>query len=96
MQTAIAHGATRILIESWDEWGEGSTIAPAYPVVQWRDFGQERDLYLDDQGNVDPYKYLKIIWSFVGDGPWTSPPPPPCSVVDPLMLKYYPNYQCRN
>ena len=89
MTNAIAHGATRIMIESWDEWGEGSTIAPAYPVVQWRDFGQEKDLYRS------PTQYLEVLWSFVGGGPWTAPPPPPCSAVDPLMRQYYPSYQCR-
>lgn len=93
LAASTANGAKILFLESGNEYGEGSMWEPAVPVIRWRNMGQEPGLYLDAQGNVDPWKYLKQLGGFFGS-PWVQPQPPPCAIVDPLMLKYYPNYQC--
>jgi hypothetical protein len=83
-------GSRFVLIESWNEWGEGSMIEAGVNVLPYRDSGQERDLYLDDAGQNDPFRYLKIFAEFNGMEQWVAPRPPPCSIVDPLMLEHHP------
>ena len=82
-------GARIILTESFNEWGEGSQIEAGLNVAQWRNMGQERDLYLDAQGAVAPYKYLDIFRTFNGMQEWVPPEPPPCSALDPLMVQLH-------
>jgi len=90
LEDSITYGAQIILCESWNEFGEGSMVEASVNIVPWRDMGQERDLFLDDQGQDDPYRYLKIFSEFNGMQEWVPPRPPPCSIVDPLMLQFSP------
>jgi len=78
-------GARIILMESFNEHGEGSQLEACLNIERWRDMGQERGLFLDEQGADAPYKYLDILRKFNGMEEWVSPEPPPCSAVDPLM-----------
>ncbi len=81
----MTFGAKIIIIESWNEWGEGSQIEAGINISQWRDEGQERNLYQDSAGDDAPYLYLDVIRKFNGMQEWVAPHPPPCSALDPLI-----------
>lgn len=81
-------GARIILMESFNEWGEGSFLEAGLNIEQWRDMGQERGLFRNEQGVDAPYKYLDILRKFNGMQEWVTPEPPPCSAIDSLMLSH--------
>lgn len=88
LEKSVEYGAKTILIESWNEWGEGSTIEAGLNVSAYRDFGQEPDLYRDSLGQDTPYKYLDALRKFNGMQEWVNPQPPPCSAIDSKMREY--------
>jgi hypothetical protein len=85
LDAAVQARADVILLESFNEWGEGSQLEAGVNIHAWRNMGQEPDLYLDAAGNAEPYKYLNLLRKFNGMQEWVAPQPPPCSAMDPLM-----------
>jgi hypothetical protein len=88
LDAAAQARADIILVESFNEHAEGSHIEASLNIGRFRDMGQERDLFLDENGQDAPYKYLDIIRRFNGMQEWVPPKPPPCSALDPLMREY--------
>jgi hypothetical protein len=96
LERSATSGARLILMESFNEWGEGSQLEAGLNIEAYRDMGQERGLYLDSNGVDDPYRYLKIIARFKGKE-WV-PPVLPCSIMDPIMhlrISNNPELRCR-
>ncbi|MBN2141936.1 glycoside hydrolase family 99-like domain-containing protein [Candidatus Woesearchaeota archaeon] len=99
LEKAALHEAEFILLESWNEWGEGSMIEPGINTSAYRQMEQstndrdkpETDLYQNAQGADDPFMYLKAIYQFqYGSMEGYQPGPPiPCSAIDPLMAEYH-------
>jgi len=90
LDAAVQARADIVLLESFNEWGEGSQLEAGVNVHAWRNMGQEPDLYLDGTGAAAPYKYLDVLRRFNGMQEWVSPRPPPCSAYDPLMREHGP------
>lgn len=88
LDASVQAQADVILLESFNEWGEGSQLEAGINITQYRDMGQERDLYLDEAGQPAPYKFLDILRRFNGMQEWVNPKPPPCSALDPLMREH--------
>jgi len=89
LEEARRAGARIILTESFNEHGENSDIEASLNIEQWRDMGQERNLFRDSDGTAAPYKYLDDFRKFNGMQEWVPPEPPPCSALDPLMVQLH-------
>lgn len=88
LEAAAQARADIILLESFNEWGEGSQLEAGINIERWRDLHQERGLYQDEQGRDAPYEFLDVIRRFNGMQEWVPPEPPPCSALDPLMREH--------
>jgi len=85
LEAAAQAQAEIILVESFNEHGEGSHLEMSLNIERWRDMGQERNLFRDEQGRDAPFKYLDDFRRFNGMKELVLPKPPPCSAIDPLM-----------